>query len=494
MKKRRLFLILAAALLVAAAVAAALILGGERDALEDGSGSSVELVYYTIGDPDEDLELVNQAINELLLERYGFTIDYRKLGWNEYEAYLTSLVNTHSGFDIAFTWTEGYQENAVAGHWLDITDFLSTEDFQGLRSAVDERFWHGAAVGGRVYGVPTNKELATPLHFLYSAELVEKYGVDIESYDSIASLEGVLEEVAAGESGCIPLFFDSSHVNLVATLGYEYAAYSDLPLVVRSGDSSCAVLNAFEQPDVLQLLDTLRRYYLLGYINQDAAIRSNLSRFDDERVFLRIASGGPDSAASYSQTFGYPIVVHQSSESIVTSESTQGGIMAVNAYTAHPRECLVFLQALNTDPELRNLFNYGIEGVHYTLTDSGQVHSISGGYTGVEYTQGNWFILRTREGERPDKWDVYREFNDEARESELLGFSPSYDGLESQRQAVADLYQRYGSALFTGTVDPEIYVPRFLEELEAAGLGELQSALQSQIDAFLTENKGDAVE
>ena len=79
-------------------------------------------------------------------------------------------------------------------------------------------------------------------------------------------------------------------------------------------------------------------------------------------------------------------------------------------------------------------------------------------------------------------------------DAENVRFEDVISQLESQRQAVADLYQRYGSALFTGTVDPEIYVPRFLEELEAAGLGELQSALQSQIDAFLTENKGDAVE
>lgn len=484
---------LAAVLAAAAAVGAVLLSGGEDGTQERGTDSSVELVYYTIGDPDEDLELVNQAINDLLLERYGFTIDYRKLGWNEYEAYMTSLVNTRSGFDIAFTWAEGYQENALDGHWLDLTDYLSS-DYRGLYSAVDERFWRGVTVGGRIYGVPTNKELATPLHFLYSAELVEKYGVDIESYNSISSLEPVLAEIAAGEDGCIPLFFDSSHVNLVATLGYEYAAYSDLPLVIRTGDSSCTVLNPFEEPDVLEMLDTLHRYYRLGYINQDAAIRSTLSRFEDERVFLRIASGGPDSAASYSQTFGYPIVVHQASESTVTSESTQGGIMAVSAYTAHPRECLAFLEALNTDAELRNLFNYGIEGVHYTLTEDGQVHSISGGYTGVEYTQGNWFILRTREGERTDKWEVYREFNDSAGESELLGFSPSYDGLESERQAVAELYLRYGSALFTGTVDPEIYVPRFLSELEEAGIGELRAALQSQVDAFLAENKGDAVE
>ena len=262
-------------------------------------------------------------------------------------------------------------------------------------------------------------------------------------------------------------------------------------MLFQPADNGIVADHAFAQEDVMELLRTLRRYYQLGYINEDAAIRTTLSRFPDERVFLRVASGGPDSAASYSQTFGYPIAVHQASESIVTSESTQGGVMAVNAYTQHPQECLAFLQALNTDAELRNLFNYGIEGVHYTLTENGQVRAISDGYTGVEYTQGNWFILRTREGEREDKWDVYREFNDAARESHLLGFIPSYEGLETERDAVAAVYQRYSAALFTGTVDPDKYVPRLLDELAEAGIDTLREGIQQQVDSFLRSQKGE---
>ena len=86
--------------------------------------------------------------------------------------------------------------------------------------------------------------------------------------------------------------------------------------------------------------------------------------------------------------------------------------MVVNANTKHPEICLTFLNAVNTDPEVRNLLNYGIEGVHYTLTEEDQVQIISPAYRGVPYTQGNWFILKTTVGERPNKWELYQEFND----------------------------------------------------------------------------------
>ena len=155
-------------------------------------------------------------------------------------------------------------------------------------------------------------------------------------------------------------------------------------------------------------------------------MRTSFSRFQGENVFLRLSTGGPDASASYSTDYGYPIVAQQVSDSIVTTESAQGGIMVVNANTKHPETCLTFLNAVNTDPEIRNLLNYGIEGIHYTLTEDDQVQIISSAYRGVPYTQGNWFILKTTVGESPNKWELYQEFNDNTAESPLLGFTPDY--------------------------------------------------------------------
>lgn len=67
---------------------------------------------------------------------------------------------------------------------------------------------------------------------------------------------------------------------------------------------------------------------------------------------------------------------------VVTSESALGGVMAVNARTEHPRECAVFLNAVNTDPDVRNLLNYGVEGKHYVLNEDGQVEYLTEDYRG----------------------------------------------------------------------------------------------------------------
>lgn len=445
--------------------------------------SVVTLNYYTIGEPDRDLSQINDALNRILLDQYGFQVNYQKIGWNEYEKTLSALINTNQPFDLAFTWTDQYRTYARQGAWLDLTPYLQA-DGEAMYAAVHEKFWKGVRIDDRILGVPTNKELAVPLQFVFCRELVEKYSIDVSKYRTFHSLLPLLTMISENEPDYIPLYLDSSYYDLMSTLGYEYIT-EDIPLVIASGDDRCRVENGFENEDVRSLLRTMRRYYVSGFVNQDASIRSSYAQFRGEKVFLRLASGGPDTDASLGSSFGYEVIAVQAAKAVATTASTRAAVMVVNARSAHPREAVQFLNALNTDPEIRNLLNYGIEGVHYTLTEAGQVHSISDGYQGVSYTQGNWFILKTREGENRNRWEVFAAFNDAAQESRLLGFMADYTAYAEMFDEVSGIYKKYYSALITGTVDPDVYVPQMNQALQAAGLEVLQKELQRQVDEWL---------
>ena len=128
MRRRLLALVLLLALAAAGCT--------RREAPPAPQESRVELNYYTIGEPDADLAQVNAALNRILLERYGFTVNYHKVGWNDYENYLAAMVNTNQPFDIAFTWMDNYQNNAKAGTWLDLTPYLENEGAQDLHRTI----------------------------------------------------------------------------------------------------------------------------------------------------------------------------------------------------------------------------------------------------------------------------------------------------------------------------------------------------------------------
>ena len=147
------------------------------------------------------------------------------------------------------------------------------------------------------------------------------------------------------------------------------------------------------------------------------------------------------------------------------------------------------LTAVNLDPDVRNLLNFGVEGVHYSLTDQDQVHVLSDGYRGVPYTQGNWFLLKTMEGEPLDKWKQYEVYNAQARSSRLLGFEPDLSQLHQELNQVTQVYLRYDTALLTGSVDPDLYMEKILRQMDLAGARKIERVLQSQVDAWLQSQR-----
>ncbi|MBM7565202.1 ABC-type glycerol-3-phosphate transport system substrate-binding protein [Paenibacillus sacheonensis] len=461
-------------------------------------GSTVNLIYYTIGDPDPDLRMVNDKLNEILAKKIGVTVTYIKVGWQEYEGRLNTLVSAGTPFDIAFA--PEYTTYAQRGAWLKLNDYLSSVG-KDMYDAIDPLFWQGVRMDdGGIYGVPTNKELAVRDQWMYPDALVKKYGIDISKYDTLASLEPLLKMIKQKEPSYQPMELDKGSQNFFALDGYEYLSDQPFPLMVKATDPDSRVVNIFETAEARKVLDILRRYYVAGYINEDAAMRESQGLERGAPVFWKAAGGGPLSENSWSKDRGYKLVAYPVTPALITTTSIRGGVMAVSADTKHPVEAVKFLNLLNTDPEVRNLINFGIEGVHYTLDRNGQVVPISPmdskgkpipdaprSYAGVQYTQGNWFILKTMGGQFPDpldKWDQFRAANKEAVNSSTLGFTPDLSRLPIQMQNVQMVWDKYFPSLMTGSVDVDTELPKFNRELRQAGVDELRAEVQRQLDAW----------
>ena len=84
-----------------------------------------------------------------------------------------------------------------------------------MYEAINEKFWKGVQVDGKILGVPTNKELAVPLQFAFNRELVEKYSIDVSKYQTFHALFPLLTMIARNELEYVPLFLDSSHYDVM---------------------------------------------------------------------------------------------------------------------------------------------------------------------------------------------------------------------------------------------------------------------------------------
>lgn len=463
---------------------------GEVSQNDSMASPAVNLVYYTIGDPDRDLDMVNDELNRLLMDKIGITVTYKKVAWDNYEAQLRTLISTGKTFDVAYTANAAYySEFAQKGAWLALDSYLETTGSE-MYDVIDPVFWEGVSINGHIYGVPTNKELAVQDQWMFAEELITKYNINVEDYTTLASLEPVFDLIHTKEPDYLVMELDKIAHNYFSRLGYEYVTDKTMPLMVKSFSDNYQIINPFDDEECVELLRTIRRYYELGYINEDASVRPSSTLEKDEKVFFKIASGGPYAESIWSQQRGYSVVATAMSEAVVTTESTRAGVVSINAASEHPEESVAFLNCLNTDAEVRNLLAYGIEGEHYQLSDEGQVLMAEDpGYSSVNYTQGNWFILNTLggdNGEPLDKWDTYKQYNSETIKSSTLCFTPNLSNLTQEVEQVNRVVEKYYSAIMTGTVDLDVFLPRFNEELENAGLEKIRMALQEQLDVWLS--------
>ncbi len=82
----------------------------------------------------------------------------------------------------------------------------------------------------------------------------------------------------------------------------------------------------------------------------------------------------------------------------------------------------------------------------------------------------------------PDIWDQTQEFNNNAVVSPAKGFAWDNTNVQNEVTACANVTAKYGPALQCGSLDPETTIPKFLDELKAAGADTIIAEKQRQLD------------
>ena len=458
----------------------------------------VELVWYQVGDTQKDTDLVLEKVNDYIGEKIGVSLKIINIGLADYNQKMQVVINTGSTWDLCFTasWTNDYLQNVNKGVFLELDELLAGTQ---MYDNIDPRFWEAAKVQGKIYGVPSEKELGNMPMWVFTKEYVDKYDIPYETIHTLEDLEPWLKVIREKEPDVIPLY---------VTKDYTAPTYMDKiadPVGIELGDETLTVQNVFETERMEQTLRTMRKYYTAGYINQDAATAS-----DDKtrKRFVTKGDGQPFAEQIWGKELGYEVVVSLIMETSITNASARGAITAVNANSAHPEKAVELLNLINTDEYLRNLLNYGIEGVHWerveadskeTLAAQGKpyiydtkVRLIDGkfrDYSVLYWVQGGLFNTYVLENEAIDKWSVFKDFNDASQEAPTFGFDFDMEPVSSQIASFRTILDEFGKALYTGSVDPDTYLPMLIKRLEDVGISDVIKEMQRQVDAWKETGK-----
>lgn len=454
----------------------------------DDNKGTTELIWYMIGTPQPDQEKVMEEVNKYTAEKIGVTLDLRMVDWGDYGQKMQVITSSGEPFDICFA--SDYALNAQKGAYLELSDLLDSHGKE-LKETINPLFLEGATINGSLYGIPANKEVGQQMGWTYNKAMAEEAGVleDMENAKTLEDLEPILEKVKAKNPTLkMPLAAGSG---FFPYMPYDYLLGENLPFgIALEGDTS-KIVNIYEQSDVKDTLETLRRFYQKGYIHSEAATDTDPHEMSVQNWFVRKEQYAPGAVEMWSSNAGYDVGYSASHEPLTINNSVTGSVMAISAASKNPEKAMEFLNLLNTDEYLRNLVDRGIEDVHYTTNEDGTITKTEDAqnYSMPSWALGNVFLTKTYDTDAKDRIEQYEKFNAEAAASPTLGFYADTTNISTEIATISNIVQEFKAPLFTGSVDTEKYLSQLNEKLKAAGIDKVMAELQGQYDKWMAEQK-----
>ncbi|MBE7682832.1 MULTISPECIES: ABC transporter substrate-binding protein [Paenibacillus] len=489
LKKRKSFSLVLALLMAVTLVLSAC--GGSESASESGGAGddSVELIWYTIGTPQKDVNKVMEEVSKYTKEKINATVTMKMVDWGDYPQKMQVNVASGEPMDILFTSSGGfdYVQNARKGAFLELDELLPKYG-KDLMDTIDPAFLSGSKVDGHNYGIPANKELPQQEVWRFNKTLLDKYNLDISNIRTLDSLEPLLKTIKENEPSVTPFAMDKNYVPYVP---YDYVI-QNLPMAIKLDTTDYKLVNILETPEMKEALTTMNKYYKAGYVSAEAATTGSTNDLTTSgNWFLDRAQTQPLADNQWSASYGYPVVSTPASDAIITNTSVQGSIMAISANSEYPEKAMEFLNLLNTDPVLRNMVDSGIEGTHYKKVDDTHMENLaeSKNYDMPSYSLGNNMLLYLNNNDPDNKWDEFKKFNAEGVNSPILSFNFDASNVSTELTAVQNVKEQYWAALMTGTLDPATNLDQVIEKFNQAGLEKVMAEAQSQLDAWRAENK-----
>jgi putative aldouronate transport system substrate-binding protein len=475
MKKR----VFAIALLLLLCCAFVFATGGRQGSVS----TAPALTWWCIGGSPNSLQEALKVIGDYTQSRINARLDIKVAGWADAGQRMRVIVNSGEYYDIMFTDLTDYNYFVSLGAYEDLTNRLAADAPQ-LQRFIPGTLWDGVRVNGRIYSVPTYKDSSKTQFFIWDDTYVRRYNLDISKIHTFAELDRAFRTIKAGEGQRFyPLQLSRGNLlSIVYADDFDSLLIGLPPLGAGIYDRSRKVVSVFEQPEVMERLRCLHRWYNDGIVNPDAPV---LQEPQKQRPFFH-AIGWPAAASIWQTNEGVERYrVEKVFGPSYSTDSIQGSMNAISSNSRHKKESLKLLELINTDRKMRDMLAYGIEGINFSYVKSNVVRLLSADQWNLaRYQQGTFFNMSTIEGEAEDAWDEVRRQNEQATPAELLGFSFDNSAVLNEVANCRAVYNRYQDELLTGASDPDVAVPAMMRDLYAAGLQRIMDEAQRQVNAF----------
>ena len=461
---------------------------------------------------------VMESVNAYLQEKINVTLEPIWGTWGDFDPSTVTALAGGDDVDIYFTcnWSANeYNSYARDGYWVKLDDMLPTYGAD-LLTTIPDGIWECAKTNGYdgmgVYAVPALKDTATQNCWDLNGTLLAELGYNVDEFVEFASMnpdfyysdefEEALQKAKDAKGGDFyplvgePVVFEriatgtaiiTGDLNGAPVLSYYYDVEHP------STDIGSKIVCKYATPEFKKFAE--RTYYL----SQKGFISPQTQNVDTANNYREACASTGDYLISsqsyafgceldYARARGIDVRMIPTDAPYMDATSGQGAMMAISATSKNPERALMFLNLLNTDPELMTMLNYGTEGYTYNKNADGTISFIDevrATYSPWTNGMGNVRQLPPTAEQGVDFWERFSAYYDSAEVLPYGSFILDTSELSNEATALANVYGQYGFQLMGGATNPDTVLPEFLAKLEEAGIQKLLDAANDQLSAFL---------
>lgn len=469
----------------------------------DGSSKSADSSNqdsYTVkilapGDAStDDCAKISEAASKITEEKFNTKVELTRVGFGSYDQQVNLTLASSEKLDLMYEYCGNVTSAISSGQIVPITDY---QDSYGsdMKSQISDSDWKCVTFNGDIYGVPANKEKATGWGFAMNKEMADATGIDYSSIKTEEELEPLLEKVKEMYPDVYPIVSNNGSMSLMTDqddLGGDIGS-----LESASGDNT-TVINYYGTDEYMNEMKLRYDWAQKGLLMPDASTSTENanSLIGAGKGFGRFTNTKPGIEKEMEKEVGKEVVVLEMVKPYTTTTRVDI-VWYVPHNSEKPERAVQVLNEIYTNPDLANLFINGLEGKHYEFVDKEKgivnypegVNASNTGYTSLPWAWPNETISYIWEGLDSDIWDQIQEFNKDATVSPAKGFAWDNTEVQNEVTACANVVAKYGPALECGSLEPETTIPKFLDELKAAGADTIIAEKQKQLDAWLEANK-----
>ena len=481
MKAKRILVVLMCALMLVGLCAC-----GKKDG---GNDEIVKLVVWGVGSADtEQCNLVAEEISKITREKIGVEVELvRGMDAEQINLALT----TGEAIDLLnYNNISGQLASVVRNSYALELDELLDEYGKEAKAIINPLDLDACRFNGKLYALPNQKDTSRSAGFAMRKDICDALGIVVPEYGTYEDMHEILKKVHAAYPDVYCLVPTWGGGGMQETLPIDPLG-DMLGVIENAFGTSTEIVNFFATESYKNFTTMMYQWNQEGLIMPDATTTTENNLLSGNG-FAMFENWKPGKELEVQKGNNREVYFMKVIEPYKYTDVPNGNSFMIPYSSKHPEKAMELWNLMFTDPEISNLFINGIEGKHWVwnadktfITTPEGVDVNGSGYSSVDWSWPNQQLTPIWEGGVAGLWEKLNAFNQSGKASPAHGFSWNSNPVLNQVTACNNVVSQYHTALRWGAMDPAEALPKFIAELEAAGINDIIAEKQKQLDEFL---------